>query len=413
MEDYKTMFTKMRLNRLLSKVSFTVIVILVMIIIRYIPLPDVNKEDYIAKVGSHLDLLSAASGASLSRISIASLGLSPWMSAMILMRLFLLGGQKSDNISERQRNRWMSVLVLVLSIIQGLGISLNFDYGISTKPLFLLVLQSTIILVSGSFVLMWFANLNSSKGFGGLSMIILTNIVLSRLNILDRIHDVVRSGHFVFVTFLFIWTLIAIFLVIVLEKSEYKIKINRIEINNKYVVDSYIPLKLNISGGMAFMYSFSVLMIPQYFMILFSYFFPNSFIIEKMSTYFSTLTFPGVILYMCILFGFCLSFAFVNVDVLKLSEQLRNSGDFIDKVRPGKSTKRYLKQKVTYIGVFNGIVLTIFAAIPMLLAVGNALLSDLATLVGMIMMISSMILTIIEEIRVIRLVKGYNSLFTS
>lgn len=403
------MLPQIRVKKNILKIIITLFILLIMILTRYIALPSVDTSSALVKAGSSIDLISSATGANLAQVSISTLGLSPLMSSMILIRIFFLGTNK--NISEKQRHKLTNTLVLVLSIIQGLSIALNFKYEITSTPFVLIVAQTTVLLVAGSFVLMWLANMNSSKGFGGLSTVILFNIILSRLNTLDELNEILSGGKFYFIIFLIIWMLFSIFVVIVLEKSEYRIPVHRIFINNKYVVDSYIPLKLNISSGMAFMYSFSILTIPQYLLLLINYYIPTNKFTSIILTYFSIQRIPGVITYMLVLFIFCISFAFVNVDVIKLSEDLRASGDFIEGVRPGKFTKLYIHNKVMLIGIINGLILTFLSGLPMLLAVGEPLLIDLATLVGIAMMMSSMVLNIVDEFRMFKLVKTYKSLF--
>lgn len=405
------MLKKIKMNKFLSRVAFTIFVIFIMILTRYIPLPTVALDSYLVEAGSNLDLVSSATGANLAQISLTSLGLSPWMSSMILMRIFFLGKRKDMNMSDKQRNTITNSLILVLALLQATGFALNLDYNVGSSYFVIAVLQTILILVAGSFVLMWLTNLNADKGFGGMSIIILSNIILSRLNTFDKVKIIIERGYLNFLIFLAIWIFVGIFVIIVLEKAEYQVPVHRVSINNKYVEDSYIPLKLNISGGIAFMYAFSLLMIPQYLFLLGSYFFKSSSKWEEISSYFTTGTYSGVFFYSVVLFLLCISFAFVNVDILTLSKKLRSSGDFIEGVRPGLPTRRYLHTKVMSIGVLNGTILTFMSAFPMVLAVGNIMLVDLATMSGMVMMMSGMILMIIDEVNVIKMVKTYKSLF--
>ncbi|MCW1013252.1 accessory Sec system protein translocase subunit SecY2, partial [Streptococcus anginosus] len=94
-------------------------------------------------------------------------------------------------------------------------------------------------------------------------------------------------------------------------------------INNNFTEKSYLPIKLNPSGGMAIMYAMTLALLPQYIIDLILIFFPNLQFLKTLQ-YQLNMTQPlGAFLYVLLIIVLSLGFAFVNVDPEDLSEKLQ------------------------------------------------------------------------------------------
>ena len=172
----------------------------------------------------------------------------------------------SDQLPQKQVDLRRNLFILVVALIEGIGTVLlmksrfiDFSQG--------QLLELTLLLVAGSFFLIWLANINSIWGLGGPSLLILYGIVGS---LGSQFGMIIRN----ILTYPVWWalgasmilivaTLGVIALAFIFELSEYRLEINRIMLNQQLLKTSYIPLKLNAGGSMAFMFGLTMLMLPQ------------------------------------------------------------------------------------------------------------------------------------------------------
>lgn len=393
---------------IVRKVLVTFAIIAIYISGRYIPLPKVVLGSYV-NLNPYLDTAVSLTGGSLSQIGLFSLGLGPMMYASLLAQLFSLGRRSvilSPKVIEFRKN----MLMLLIAVIQGLGIAVGLTYA-GTEAFMLQVFQVTAVLVAGAFVINWLANLNAGYGFGGPMVIMLSSILLGQFNNIPMISELWQDGLEWLVLAFGAWTLLTIFLIVFFDRSEYRIPIQRMSIHNKYAKSSYLPIKVNVVGGMPLMYAYTLLSFPQYLIMLLVFLFPKLSYLSEWSTYFRMTNLSGVLIYLAVIVALTLMLAFVNVDVISLAETMRNSGDYIPYVRTGKPTQVYLSRYVRFFSCFNAVYLVILSGVPLLVGLAVPEVQPLTGLTGVFMMVSGILLNILEEFRVMQLKKQYVSLF--
>ena len=95
-----------------------------------------------------LELTSAIMGGNLRGMSIFALGLSPWMSSMILWRLFTVSKRHNlERTSSDLVERWKMYLTLALALVQSLAISLYLPLQTNLSPLLVVSLNALICLL--------------------------------------------------------------------------------------------------------------------------------------------------------------------------------------------------------------------------------------------------------------------------
>lgn len=393
---------------IIRKILVSLGIVIIFITGRYIPLPNVVLGDYV-NLNPFLDTAISLTGGSLSNIGLFSLGLGPSMYAMLLMQLAVLG-KRHQKVSPKLLQFRRSSMTFAVAAIQGMSLAVNLNY-INPEAFLLQVLQVTLVLIAGAFVIEFLSNLNTEYGIGGPSIIVLTSILFNQLAAFPVVANLWRQGREIVVVGFALWMLLIIFLIVLFDRAEYRIPIQRISIHNKHADSSYTPIKVNVAGGMPLMYAYSVMGLPQYIVLLIQYFFPNWGGAAWLNDYLSVATLPGVLTYIVIIAILTLMLSFVNVDVVSLAEGMRQSGDYIPFIRPGKATQDYINSHVRSLAVFNAIYLVCLAGLPMLVTLGDPEAQRLAGLTGVAMMTAGILLTIFEEIKVLRLKKQYVSLF--
>ncbi|HEM3640451.1 TPA: hypothetical protein U1C43_001671, partial [Streptococcus suis] len=332
-----------------------------------------------------------------------TLGITPWMSAQILVRVIYLG--REQKVSSK-RNIYIYILTLIIGMIQSLGM---LSVGPSWEVLVYFILPSTVVLLAGSFILIFIAQCNVEYGLGGQSIMFLLNILLSKKSLLSNFQNLTTSDS-IAIAFIMFWSLLSIYIMVILDKAEYRIAVNRVSINSSRIKDSYVPLKLNPSGGMAFMYGFSIISLSKYLILFLSKIFSNKELFTTLSLFTDLTNWRGSLYYVIILFLMTILFTFFNFDIEEFSNNLRKTGDYLINIRPGRATQVFLKNTLLCLGVFSAFQICILVGTPLFFGYLFNFPTDIMTVPGMFLMTSGMILTMNQEIVTIRTVKEYQPL---
>ncbi|HEM6287731.1 TPA: accessory Sec system protein translocase subunit SecY2 [Streptococcus suis] len=405
----KRLFLK---HPIINQIAVSSLIIMIFLAGRYIPVPLGTSTIFIGP-RSKLPPWYQIPSSSLTVFSIFALGLGPWMYATILISLFSIGSKQvavSPRVSELRKNS----LMFVLALIQGLGVAITLNYGESVKASIIDdIFFVSLVMIAGAYVVSWFANMNTAYGLGGTSLIILINIIVGQFTTFPLFFELFQSG-LALVGFLLLgWIVFSLYLSVVLDQAEYRIPIQRIAIKSDLMKEAYMPIKLNIAGGMPFMYAYTLLAFPQYIFLLLSFLFPKyGPFFQVLGSYFVLTRWEGIVFFLAILALLTVAFSFTTINPTDKSKEMRKSGDYIPFVRPGQPTKDYLTAIVLRIATINAIFLMCMAGIPMLASLGNPDIQPVAGLPGIIMMVVGIVLTTIKEVRVARLKKRYSSLFT-
>ncbi|MEW4354194.1 accessory Sec system protein translocase subunit SecY2 [Streptococcus pneumoniae] len=394
---------------IVRKLAFSAGIIFLFLLGRNIPLPTVDTSALSESTSSSLTVATALTGGNLARIGLFSLGLGPWMYASILSRVFSLGQQQKSEVGFLQEKNKLFIM-LIVGVIQGLSLALSITYqdGLALNHVSLMMI-TTLLLLVGSFILMWLGNLNATYGIGGPTLIMFVSIVASQFSLFPVLIEELSGPRSSYIWFILVWTLFSMYVTVLLDKAEYRIPIQRISIHNE-LDNSYLPIRVNPSNGMAIMYAFTFLALPQYLLIFLSFLFKDTSLLAY-GSYFTTNTLIGILIYTILVLMLSYSFAFVNVDPLVISKTFRASGDYIEGVRPGKPTKDYLSSYIRFFGIFSGLMMSMLLSAPLFLVLREPELQSLTPLTGIFMMIVGMVVMIREELGISRLKKQYRPLF--
>lgn len=389
------------------KLLVTFVILLVFLLGRQVPLPGLDLQDYITANDSFFNISTSITGGNLSSIAVFSLGLGPWMYAMILLRIANIG-RRSKGVTQKMINFKQNMLMLIIAIIQGLGIAITLQSNKQTPLDLPTMFGIVLILAAGAFVIAWLGNMNSAFGIGGTAVIVVSNMLVTQFANIPLLAKLLKNGYHLQLAFLLVWTILSIFFLILFERSEYRIPVMRSSIHNRLVDEAYMPIKVLASGGMPLMYVYSILSLPQYLILFLQIKNPKY---ASWSAYFTTTHIIGLMLYIVLLIALAVAFALINIDPTKLSEDMRRNGDFIDHKRPGKETKAYLQSVTWFFGLFSGFFLVMLCAVPLLLTLGNKDLQSAAQLIGIVIMVTGILLMVKDEVSVMRIRKQYTSLF--
>lgn len=392
------------INFFVPKFLWTMFILIIYMIGSAIPIP-LGGTMAEAKSNYVLQLASNATGGDISNLTLLSLGLGPWMSSMIIWQvLVMIKPLGLGSLSERESGYLRNILILFLSIVQSIGIVLSFKMNVDYET----KVGVVIMLIAGGFLTVWLAYLNAAKGVGGSMLIMLFKMITGveqQLGETFKMLSKISNGKWIMVL-VALAILILVIMSVIMERSEYRIPVTRVMINNDLNKDSYIPIKVNNGGGMAIMFAMSLFMIVNYLLQIIAHHFPVGFL-KTFAKGVSMYSFAGATLYVIVLFALAIMFGFVNIDAGQIAEGLRNSGDYIKNVKPGKDTKRYLTKYVAFFSIVGSIYITLVAGGPLYIGAIQPKYAKVVMIPGIAMMCFGMIFNVQEQIRAAKSLYSY------
>lgn len=375
-----------------------------------LPFVDLKNANIFGGAIGSLAFSSAMMGGNLRSMSLFSVGLSPWMSAMILWQMFSFSKKMGlKNLPVEIQDRRRMYLALGIAIVQSLAVSLNLPI-VSGVNAGLAIFMNTILLIAGTFFLIWLSDLNSLFGIGGSIVILMASMMANMpYQIMDSVEKLGIGWDVLLPLFLF--SLVFLYIAGVVQRARYRIPINKINIHNRFKQYSYLDIMLNPAGGMPFMYAMSLVSIPQYVFMLIQFMHPDN---KWTSGAIKALTVGRplwLVIYLVMLFVLGLAFAFVNVSGEQISERMRKSGEYIYGVYPGQETSAYINHSVLRLGFIGALYMLFMAGAPMLIILVNPDYLQLSMIPGTFLIFSGMIYNVNEEMKALKLNTSYTPLF--
>jgi len=377
----KDIFRVFKIKDLRNKILFVLLIFVVFRIMANIPIPgvDVAKLKAFFEQFQVFGLLNIFSGGTLENLSITLLGISPYITATIVLQLLsmifpaLEKMYKSEGEAGRGKfNQYGRILTLPLALFQGyamLGLLQRQGVIQNLSPL---ALASSILTVSaGTVFLMWLGELISERGIGnGISLLIFAGII-SRFpqNILQFYYGLKSNPSKIPYYLIFIASsLIIICGVVMVTEARRNITVSyarKVRGRRMYGgMKTYLPLNINPSGVMPIIFALSLLTLPG----MIANFFVGAkglagVIAQKVLEIFENSLAYGV-LYFILVFIFTFFYTIIVFDPKTIADNLKKVGGFIPGIRPGSSTADFLSYTLNRILPVGAIFLGTIALSP-------------------------------------------------
>ena len=360
---------------------------------------------------SFLDVLS---GGALANFSIMLIGLGPYINASIIMQLLTQAIPKLETLNKegefgrKKINQYTRILTFPLAIIQSVGalflvrqqaqsisgidILANADLGT-----WVLMISA---LVGGAMLLMWLGELITEQGIGnGISLLITAGIVATLPGTIASIATSVFSGEQTFEFWR--WTIsyraesliiagiilaavvFTTWAVVKLNEASRRLTLNyakRVQGNRTYGgVTTTLPVKLITAGVIPIIFAVAFLSVPS---------FVGQLLVNSDSETWSTLgnnlliwfqqpssqsfaaggwePFIYPITYFVLIVAFTFFYTGITFNAKEIAENLQKQGAFIEGIRSGKDTEKYLRGVVTRLTLFGSIALGLVALGPII-----------------------------------------------
>ena len=383
---FKLLREALKVKQVRSKILFTIFIVFVFRIGTSITVPWVNANSLNALSGlSFLNMLSLVSGNAMKNFSVFALGVSPYITASIVVQLlqmdllpkFVEWGKQGE-VGRRKLNQATRYIALVLAFVQSVGITAGFN-ALSGAKLLTVPLTPQVFLViggiltAGSMIVTWLGEQITDKGYGnGVSMIIFAGIVASIPDMVKGIYvdyfvNVPSSrltSSLIFVAILIIAVLLIVYFTTYVEQAKYKIPIQYTKVAQGAPSSSYLPLKINPAGVIPVIFASSITAAPAAILQFVSASGLNWEWVKTAQELVSTSTPTGVALYALLIILFTFFYTFVQINPEKAAENLQKSGAYIHGVRPGKGTEEYMSKLLRRLATVGSIFLGVISILP-------------------------------------------------
>ncbi len=419
MMSWKTIWRSLKNKDMQKRLAIVVGIIVVYRFLAHIPVPlaePTQLREAINAVLGQTDLggfLNLLSGGALASFSIVLVGLSPFITASIVTQLLTKAIPKleelhKDGESGRKKiQQWTRRISVPLAIIQSVAFIFILRQtvlagGTTTlgDPTMMEWIVSVTAMTAGSVLLMWLGELITEQGIGnGNSLVIFTGII-SQLpqmlgTIIASLQDTSAGGLNVFnwftipvnptafwiILFVALFSLIVLYFLVKVNEAQRVITINyakRVHGNSSYGgIKSILPVKLIAAGVIPVIFAVAFLSLPQFIgQVMKASGDPNMVSIgNTLVTWFqapnpgsftgtTAETFIYPVLYFLLVIAFTYFYTGIVFNANEIAESLQKQGGFIEGVRPGVQTEKYLSRTVNRLILFGSIVLGIVAILP-------------------------------------------------
>jgi preprotein translocase subunit SecY len=366
-------------------------------------------------------LINILSGDAFSSATLFALGISPYITASIVMQLLSIAIPALEKLRQSGEEGRKKITQITRYLTVALGLVTGFGYYVTLRAQNIVMDEGNVFFVgvvivmcytAGSSLIMWLGERINENGIGnGISMILFANIISTLPNwflsmvrqILDTamgdaggaadvIMQIVRSLVFIAAG------IATLAFVVFFSNAERRLPVqySKRMVGRKMYggQNTYLPMKVNMSGVMPIIFASSFVSIPATVLGFINANPEHGTIAWHISRLFGT-TSP---LYMVLNFGLIIAFSYFYISIsfnpVEVSNNLKKNGGFIPGIRPGKPTTDYITKILNKIVLIGGLFLGVVAVFP-LLANSIITLINPAWSMGMIAFAGSSLLIVV------------------
>jgi preprotein translocase subunit SecY len=354
--------------------------------------PGINKprldEVWRDVAGTLLGVLDLFSGGNFRTISVFALGVTPYITASIILQLMTVVSPQLKKLQEegemgRQKiNQWTRYLTVVLAAIQTSFVAHWLQVNGVGAPGWGFRLSTVLTLTTGTIFVMWLGEQITERGVGnGISLLIFAGIVIGLPNGVQQVFNRLRGGdtmETIGVIAMVIAMVLIIAFIVFVESARRKIPVSyaKRHVGRQLVggQQTTMPLKINMGGVIPVIFASSVLSMPQSLLAAFppDPANPNTWW-AKIWTFFQTFHSSDPyyeLIFLSLIVFFTFFYVSIVFNVEEVADNLRKHGGFMPGIRPGRATAEYLNSILTRLTTVGAIYLALVAFVPQFMLSG-------------------------------------------
>ncbi len=418
---FKTIFKSLKNKDMLKRVLVILGIIVAYRLLAQIPVPMGDASTFKEAVSNLMEksdfsnFLNLISGGGLASFSIILVGLSPYITGSIVIQLLTKAIPSLEELSNdgetgrRKINQWTRMLTVPLAIVQSIAYifilyqsTLSANIASDFTPTFGDWALSVTAMTAGSVILMWMGELITEQGIGnGISTLIFASIIsqlpTTMASLGASLFDTSQGTLNLFgldlpmnpTTFWIVLgfgiaMLVVIYFLVKLNEAQRIITVNyakRVHGNSSYGgIKSILPIKLIAAGVIPVIFATAFLSLPALIgQVITTFDSGNEFGAALVSIFsapsannFATMYPDGITgqwfvypaLYFILVFMFTYFYTSIIFNTKEIADNLQKQGGFIEGVRPGIATSKYLSKVVNHLDLFGALALGLIAMLP-------------------------------------------------
>ncbi len=386
---FKTLRNAWSIPELRKKILFTFAVLFIYRFGAVLPVPFVDAValgDSISATqalgGSLFGYMNILSGGALAQGSLFALGVSPYITASIVIQLLCvafpkLGEMGKDEDGKQFINRLTRIVTVVLAIVTAIGYYLYLKNSVQILLTDGQGWLGAIVIVAcfgaGAAIVMWMAERIDEKGIGnGISMILFANILAGGTTLVQTCWSLFQQsiGWKIYTIIVLLFSLASVVFVVFVTNSERRLPV---EYAKKVVgrkmyggQRTTLPIKLNMSGVMPIIFANAIVALPQTFQFIFASKIKEGGFWDKFFTFFSYESWFYALMFFILIIAFAYFYIAISFNPIEVANNLQKNGGFIKGFRPGKPTANYITKVLNRVTLMGALFLAIIAVVPLI-----------------------------------------------
>ncbi|MCH8086340.1 MAG: preprotein translocase subunit SecY [Chloroflexi bacterium] len=370
-----------------GKVLFTLGILVIYRFVAHVPVPgvDVAGLSRFFQDNALAGMLDLFSGGALRNLSIAAMGVYPYITASIIMQLLIpviprlqALSREGGEAGRQKLNQITHWLTVPMAFAQSYGQLVLLDRGGVLEGAVGLgsgelggTLAMMFSMCAGTMFLVWLGELITERGIGnGISLIIFSGIASGLPSLLGQ--SFLQRGNMGGLVVFFGIAIVTVFVIVLFTEAQRRIPVQygrsvfRSGLMYRQTGSTHIPLRVNSAGMIPIIFAFSIMIFPG---LVASYFVSSNtewlavgagFVRDMFDT--NGAFYWGATFLLVVAFAFF--YALITFQQQNIAESLQRNGGFIPGIRPGKPTNDYITKVMLRITLGGALFLGIVAVIP-------------------------------------------------
>ena len=387
---FQTYINAFKVKEIRKKILYTLLLIVVYRLGCFIPIPGVDTSILAEAVQKYdiLGFLDLLTGSSFSQFTLFAMGISPYITASIILQLLTIAIPALERLSKQDDGREKIERItryvgIALAMVQSIGIFIGLGEGVVINPGFFTYATIGICATAGTAFLMWMGERITEKGVGnGISMLIFASIV-SRVpaTLINWVGGMIRGTlgmgsktpaeypHILAVLSFFALIALVVGLITLvthIDQAQRRIPVQyakRVVGRKMYGGNStFLPIKANANGVLPLIFAMTLIQVPG----MIAQFWPNSGFYDFYAKYLGAESVVYYIIYALLIVAFGYFYSSISFNPIEMAKNLQQNGGFITGIRAGKPTSDYLAKISGRLTLFGSLFLAVIAILPTL-----------------------------------------------
>ena len=432
---FQTLKNAWKIAELRSKLLFTLLVVILYRIGANVPVPYISKAvlsgNALSTQGTIFDFVNTLSGGAFSQATLFALGVSPYITASIVIQLLSVAIPYFENLAKQGEDgkkilsRWTRGCTAVLGLVTAIGYTIYLNNaGMLGKSLNFF--NGAVIVAcycAGACLVMWLAERINEFGIGnGISVILFANIIASFPMLIANLWSFVRYGSakggfnpwgIALAVFILAFMLGMILLIVLITDSERRIPVlyaKRTVGRKQYGgQSSNLPIKMNMTGVMPIIFANAIVSIPATIIAFFKN--PPAWL-EIMNDILSYDSWLYVLVFTLLIIAFAFFYVMISFNPVEVANNIQQQGGQVRGIRPGRPTVEYISKVLNRITLLGALFVCAIACFPLIIYIvlGYISASAQATFSSFAFLGSSIIIVVGVALETVRELEAQMSL---